>query len=240
VPGFPGLGELGYSTRGSRVGYIVTGGMDGTHWGAIASGVGGIATAGALFVSLVLLRQQMRDQRRARADRHQEHASHMAFWVELAEYNERDGDVVIVAHYANTSLQPAMSILMAVGIRKDVWADGGAPGADVGEQWSPVAIGPGYEGTYSFRLEGMPVPVVRLAGQYGDPAIIGELHFTDSSGVGWVRTSRGQLIERRSALWLTLMPMSLSERDAALRESERSKQGMRERMLFWALNHLRP
>jgi hypothetical protein len=176
--------------------------MDGTHWGAIASGVGGIATAGALLVSLVLLRQQMRDQRRARLDRHREHASHVSFWALLAAADEPNGGVVIDAHFANTSPQPAMDILVLAGIRGNVWADAGtADGADheqVAHEWSSVAIGPNFEGHREFRLEALPPSVVHLAKEYGDPAIVGELHFTDEAGVDWARTARGQLIERRS------------------------------------------
>jgi hypothetical protein len=213
------------------------------HWGAITAGVGGIATAGALLVSLVLLRQAMRDQRRARADRHREHASHVAFWAELSGYDDRIGVVAIRAHYANTSLQPAMNILMLAGIRGDVWTDArtadDADHQEIVDELSLVAIGPGDQNTRSFRLRGLPGSVVQKVEQYDDDAVIGELHFTDGAGVDWVKTSRGLLIERSSPLWLSLIPLSLSARDAALREAEAGKGGIRQRLLFWAISHLR-
>jgi hypothetical protein len=128
--------------------------MDGTHWGAVAAGIGGLATAGALLVSLALLRQQMRDQRQAQSDRHREHASHVAFWAELGEIDERTGDVAIVMHYANTSLRPVMNILMVAGIGGELGA--GADHRETDVQQELVAIGPGDEGTIGFRLEGVP------------------------------------------------------------------------------------
>jgi hypothetical protein len=79
-------------------GYTVAAARDGTYSGTITAGVGGIATAGALLVSLFLMRQQMRDLRRARVDRHREHASHVAFWAELITADEHSGDVPVVAH----------------------------------------------------------------------------------------------------------------------------------------------
>jgi hypothetical protein len=215
----------------------------GTHWGAIAVGVGGIATAAALLVSLFLLAQQMRDRRQARADRRLDHASHIAFWLELNGVDEKRGDVGILAHVENTSARPAMSLALFVGIRGDVWADASSADGTEHDQvfgdWSAVAVGPGDKERHHFTLEELPQSVIELVAEYKDPAIIGELLFSDAAGVGWVRTARGQLIERGSALWVSLMPLSLTQRDAHLRESAQPHGGIKQRLLYWAIARLR-
>lgn len=97
--------------------------MGGTHWGAIAAGVGGIATAGALLVSLFLLMQQIRNQQQDRLDRHREHASHVGFWLERPEVDDVARELVVCAHYANTSSQPVLAISMVVGFTIPITAN---------------------------------------------------------------------------------------------------------------------
>lgn len=102
-----------------------------------------------------------------------------------------------------------MAITMRAGFRADVWADAcTANGVDHQEKHGEehaVAIGPGDKGTWSVRLKGLPGSVIQNVAQEDDDAIIGELYFTDATGVGWVKTSRGQLIERTSPLWVSLI-----------------------------------
>lgn len=216
---------------------------EGAHWGAIAAGIGGIATAGALFVSLVLLRQQLGEARRARLERYREHASSIAFWVELASVDRAHGSVTIRAHIQNASTRPAMRPAAILGLRADVWANASAADhVDTEEsaaQWSWVAIPPGPEVTVVRSLTDLPEPVLRLVQDYEHEVVIGELLFTDASGTDWVRTGRGDLIERRSELWATLISLSVSQRDARLREPTQLRPGLRQRLLYWLMARLR-
>jgi hypothetical protein len=180
----------------------------------------------------------IREQRRARLDRHREHASHIAFWVELAEVDEDLGDVAILTHFANTSKQPALNVMIFAGIRRDAWiTGGGADGLPSYYCWNTVAIGPGVEDVRTIRLERVPASVVRLVDAYGDEAVIGELHFTDSSGFGWVRCGSGQLIGRTSALWESMAALSPAARDDRLRLGTLQPR-LRRRLLLRSIRRL--
>jgi hypothetical protein len=194
------------------------------HWTNIAVAVGGLATAGALLVSLFLLRQQMRSQGQARQDRHLDHASHISFWLTFqyadeatdSVYGSAEPVVNIRVHIANSSLQPAMSVLVMTGIRRDVWHDASikdkAEYEEVVKEWSAVAIAPGDRQDFPISLS-VPRSVAEIVADYQESAIIGECSFIDASGIGWIRTHTGTLIERRSAEWVSSMTLSLAERD---------------------------
>jgi hypothetical protein len=215
--------------------------MSGTHWATIASSVGGLATAGALLVSLFLLGQQMREQRRARTERYREHASNISFWLEISRIYHALSKVVVTAHIENTSARPAMEILLLAGVRNDIWhAVSAGRNTKLDEQvaqWSTVAVGPQSKVERLVDVE-LPRPVIQLVDQYKNDVIIGELHFTDAAGFGWVRTSDGQLIESKSALWISMIPLSLSQRDAQRRQALAPRRGIRQRFLHWAISHL--
>jgi hypothetical protein len=193
--------------------------MNGTHWGAIAIGVGGIATAAALFVSLILLRMQVGEQRRVRADRHREHASCVALWLEPAAV-AGPGIVEIRAHMSNTSNRPAMNVRVNVGLELEIWEEAsredGEDYRDVVGEWTAAAIGPASQIDRVVKLEGLPASVTRSVEQYQVPCGIGELAFTDDSGFQWIRTARGELFERGSRQWADVWPMSIAERDDML------------------------
>jgi hypothetical protein len=204
------------------------------HWANIAMSVGGLATAGALLVSLLLLRQQMRNQRQAQQDRHRDHASNISFWITLANaepdidqvYGSDEPVVKAGVHIVNASTRPAMSVLVLAGIRGDIWSDASAQDGsmheEVSAQWDAVAIAP--QDTRVFTLEmAVPKSVARIVADYKDAALIGELFFSDAAGVSWVRTHAGDLIERRSAEWINSIPLSLTERD----ERRRNHPGLR-------------
>jgi hypothetical protein len=220
-----------------------------THWGAVAAGVGGIATAFALLVSLYLLGQQLADRRRAQFDRHRDHASNIGFWVTLSAvaakadevYGPSTPGVAVMAHLVNTSGRAVTNILVLVGLRADVWRD--ASKADKVEyqervaEWRAVAIGPHTaDDPKPLKVE-LPESAARLVDEYQDVAVIGELLFTDASGVGWVKASSGELIERKSAIWTSMIPLSLAARDE-LRGADRRGGGLRDRLLYWLVNRL--
>lgn len=200
---------------------MVTADMDWIYWAAIASGVGGIATAGALFVSLGLLRQQMGELRQARLDRRRNHASSIAFWIELGEVDDTHGTVFMRAHVQNTSNQPVINVEMQAGVRGDVWAEATAQDSadypEVINRWDAVAVGPEDKLTLDRSLEGLPPSVMRRVASIGDSTLIGELHFTDASAVEWIRTARGLLVERLDARWMKVQFQPLGKRDEMLR-----------------------
>jgi hypothetical protein len=135
---------------------------DGTHWGAVAGGIGGVATGAALLASLFLLAQTMRDRRQTRLDRHREHASNISFWMALSSatvtpdevYGPEAPGVLLSIHIRNTSDRPAMKPLLLAGVRADVWRQ--ANNADEEEheelvkEWSEVALDPA--GRWDFKL----------------------------------------------------------------------------------------
>lgn len=212
----------------------------GTHWANIAVSVGGLATAGALLVSLLLLWQQMRNQRQAQRDRHLDHARNISFWITLAStddgtnsvYGRGTPTVTANVHIVNASAQPAMSVLAMVGIRADIWRDASAKDdvqhEERGAEWNSVAIAPHDAKTFALSVE-VPKSVAEIVADYKDPALIGELHFTDAAGIDWVRTHTGLLIERRSASWIDGIPLSLAKRDERRKNSSRhgDKKGRR-------------
>ena len=166
-------------------------------WANIAAGVGGLATAGALMVSLFLLWQQMRNQRQAQRDRHLDHASQISFWITLASsvsdtdpvYGPEKPLVAAGVRTVNASPWPAMSVLVLVGIRADVWRDASAKDKtkydEDGKEWKQVAIAPHTTKAFTLDLE-VPRSVAEIVTDYGDPALIGELFFTDAAGVDWI------------------------------------------------------
>lgn len=133
----------------------------------------------------------------------------------------RDGfsipEVAVDVHFVNTSQRPVMSILALVGVRADVWRDASAKDKishdESAAQWNAVAIAPGEAKEFTLSMQ-VPRSVVEIVADYKDPALIGELLFTDAVGIDWVRTHTGELIERRSAQWIAGIPLSLSERQA--------------------------
>lgn len=204
--------------------------MNGTHWGTIAVGVGGIATAGALLISLTLLGMQIGEQRRVRADRHREHASCVALWLELEAVDACEPGIVEVrAHITNTSNRPAMDVTGEVGIELGLWEaaeeEDGEEVRDVIDTWKAAAIGPASQIERVFKLERLPPSVTRLVEQWQVPCVIGELAFTDASGVEWIKTGRGELMERESRKWAGILAYSLTERDDKL--TRRSQPWMR-------------
>jgi hypothetical protein len=126
----------------------------------------------------------------------------------------------------NTSDQPVMSVLVAAGVRRDIWHDAGAAdGKDLeerGVEWSAVAIAP--DDDLNVRLDlTVPASVATIVADYGDVALIGELLFTDAAGVDWVRTHDGHLLDRRSADWVNTIHLSLGQRDELRRKQEWDK-----------------
>src|SRR4029077_8148581 len=128
-----------------RVAYVHASGIP---WATIFSSLGGLATAGALLVSFVLLWQQMRPQRQADQDRRRDHASHISFWLTLdaifpepghyifpepghyesvgakgitGSSERREPGIDIKLHILNTSERPAKSVHAQLGLRSDVW-----------------------------------------------------------------------------------------------------------------------
>jgi hypothetical protein len=208
----------------------------GINWTNLAIAVGGLATAGALLVSLFLLRQQIRNQRQAQQDRHLDHASHISFWLTLQDVDDgtdpvyRSGKpaVRVGVHLVNSSLQPAMSVLVTIGIRRDVWHDASVRDKtkydELGTEWSAVAIAPGDKKDFQLSLS-VPRSVTEIVDDYKDPAIVGELFFTDALGVSWVRTHTGTLIERGSAEWISSIPLGLAERAERRRNSQQADRG---------------
>jgi hypothetical protein len=206
----------------------------GIPWATIFSSLGGLATAGALLVSLVILWQQMRTQRQADQDRRRDHASHISFWFTLdaifpepgayelrggqgwGGWNRREPGIDIKLHIFNTSERPAKSVRAQLGLRGDVWRNAGAADhAPIGErttEWTAVAIKPGARLKVDCSLD-LPESAAAIIEHYGEEAIIGELLFTDAAGVDWVETHDGRLIERRSAAWTKNMNLSLAQRD---------------------------
>jgi hypothetical protein len=193
----------------------------GTPWASIFESIGGVATAGALLVSLLLLRQQLANQKRADQDRRRLHASHISFWL---EYNGSRSTAVaglsflsVRMHIMNTSLQPAMSVLALVGLRIDVWRDASAEQRVA--EWSRVAIAPGEDVIEMITLQ-VESSVSSLVHDRGASAIIGELLFTDSAGVPWVRTQSGDLLDRDSHY---LASLNLADRDERRRQPSASQ-----------------
>ena len=201
-------------------------------WASIFSGLGGLATAGALVVSLIVLRQNNKTQQQAQQDRHREHASQISFWLtlssvddaEVARYAPEAPGIEITVHAANTSDRPAMGILALTGVRTDVWRDAAAAdGVELDEravEWNAVAIAPGERLEIPLYLK-TPDSVVKIVADYRDDALIGELLFTDAAGVDWVRTHDGRLIERRSAEWAENIHLSLGGRYEQRRNKRR-------------------
>jgi hypothetical protein len=201
----------------------------GIPWATIASSVGGMATAGALLVSLAVLWQNNRTQQQAQQDRHREHASQVSFWLTLSSvvptsYAAQAQGIEMTVHVVNTSTRPAMAVLALVGVRSDVWRDAGTTDGlateERGVQWRAVAVGPGERHDVVLHLEA-PAAVVKIVADYGNDALIGELLFTDAAGVSWVRTHDGHLIERRSDEWAENMHMSLGQRHEQRRNKPR-------------------
>lgn len=192
----------------------------GTPWATIFMSLGGLATAGALLVSLVVLRQQIQAQRLVQQDRHLDHASHISFWLTLdGIFRRRDGappEVQIILHIANTSERPAMRALALAGIRADVWRDASAADGvrieEHGVEWRTVAVAPGDALAENLGLV-VPESVATIVENYGEEALVGELLFTDAAGAAWVRTHNGQLIDRRSPVYAENMYLSLAARD---------------------------
>lgn len=201
-----------------------------TDWTNIAVAVGGLATAGTLAVSLALLWQQIRGQRDERVRERLEHASQIAFWPELVQVDINDdplhpGDrpcITVQAHIVNTSTRPAMSVLALVGVRADIWLDASAQDdnkiSEIVGEWSAVAIAPNSVKTPMINLE-VPNAVAHIVAEYGDPSIVGELYFTDASGISWIRTSDGRLIEADTQEWSQTIHLSLAKRDELRRQS---------------------
>jgi uncharacterized membrane protein YebE (DUF533 family) len=209
----------------------------GISWATIATSVGGVATAGALLVSLFVLWQNNKTQRQAQQDRHREHASHISFWITLVNveeyYNERHArpgpKIEMTLHVVNTSDRPAMAVLALAGVRSDVWRDAAtADGVERMEEraaeWTAVAVAPGDHQEIPLDLKA-PRSVVKIVADYCDDALIGELHFTDAAGVDWVRTHDGRLIERRSPAWAKNLHLSLGQRDEQRRNLPRRARG---------------
>lgn len=229
--------------------HVASPASNGTHWANLFMAIGGVATAGALLVSLILLRQQMRDQRRARRDRRIQHATQVSFWLgfwEVVILSDPDHpnapEVKMEAHIANLATQPAMAPLVIVGVRRDLWAKAQAASTRPIEEgtmdWPhPEAIGPGGKANIILNVP-LPVPVAYELDKLQEAAIIGELRFTDAYGVGWVRTSDGKLIERNSARWTSVMHLSLSERHARLTQESAAGGGLRTRLVRRLLDYL--
>jgi hypothetical protein len=203
----------------------------GTPWATIFTSLGGLATAGALLVSLVILWQQIQTQRQVQEDRHRDHASHISFWLELdGIFRKRDGsppEVQITLYMTNTSERPAMRVLALAGIRADVWRNASAAdGAKVeehGVEWETVALAPGDAPTEQLALI-VPESVATMVEEYGREALVGELLFTDAAGMPWVRTQDGQLIDRQSPVYAKSEHLSLAARDEQRRyESHKAK-----------------
>jgi hypothetical protein len=193
--------------------------LDGTHWAAIFTSIGGLATAGALLVSLILLRQQMRELRQGRLDRRREQASSIGFWLESGGIDS-EGDVAMLAHVVNTSKLPAMTARVEVGLELAAWRDASAPNGKAWPQktdhWSADAVAPASTQTLNMYLQALPDSVARQVRRSVSSAIIGELSFTDASGVHWIRTARGHLMEGNSPQWMALALSTLAERADAL------------------------
>jgi hypothetical protein len=166
--------------------------VGGTHWGAIASGVGGIATAGALFISLILLRIQQRDLRQARADQHKKHASRLAFWVELGAVDADADTVEVIAHIENTSDRPFLRLTAEVGLNFS---------SSIGK-WAAAAIGPRAEITPTFVFNDVDPLRFESVGR-NDWEVFGELRFHDAAGWLWLRTGP-VLLELTMEVWDTL------------------------------------
>jgi hypothetical protein len=120
-----------------------------------------------------------------------------------------------------------MAIFASVGVRNDIWRDASAKDktthARSATDWSTVAIAPDDPKKFALTMK-VPKSVAEIVIDYKDPAVIGELLFTDAAGVDWVRTHTGELIERRSARWRAGIPLSLSERvELRIGSSSRSK-----------------
>jgi hypothetical protein len=205
----------------------------GIPWATVATSVGGLAAAGALLISLLVLWQNNKTQRQAQQDRHREHASHISFWIALVNveefFNEKHArpgpKIEMTLHVVNTSDRPAMAILALAGVRSDVWRDAAtADGAERVEEraaeWTAVAVAPGDHQEILLDVRA-PRSVVRIVADYRDDALIGELHFTDAAGVDWVRTHDGRLIERRSPEWAKNVHLSLGQRDEQRRNPSR-------------------
>lgn len=196
----------------------------GIPWTSIFAGIGGLATAGALLVSLVVLWQQIRTQQQAQQDRHRDHASHISFWLTLGHEPLPAGvevwfeapNIKIQLHMVNTSDRPAMAAMAMVGVRSDVWRDAGTAAQEALEEraaeWTTVAIAPSEKLDVPLKFD-VPESVADIVGEYGADALIGELLFTDAAGVNWVRTHSGRLIERSSAEWADNIYLSLAGRD---------------------------
>ena len=215
------------------------------HWANIAMSIGGLATVGALLISLFLLRQQLRDQREARQEKRREHASHISFWLTLegcddgniSQFGDGTGipEISVGVHIVNTSPRPVMSVMVLAGVRNDIWRDASARDRATheknGVEWNAVAIPPNGTERLSLPMK-VPKSVVEIVIDYKDSALIGELLFTDAAGVDWVRTHTGELIARRSARWRAGIPLSLSERDEM--RSSRLSRPKAQRIERWA------
>lgn len=199
--------------------------VGGTPWATIFTSLGGLATAGALLISLVVLWQQIRTQRQVQQDRHREHASHISFWLTLeGTFRKRDGtppEVQITLHMTNTSERPAMRMLALVGIRADVWRNASAAdGVRIEEhdvEWRAVALAPDDRLTERLGLV-VPESVATIVEDCGEEALVGELLFTDAAGVAWVKTHDGQLIDRKSSVYAKNIYLSLAARDEQRQE----------------------
>jgi hypothetical protein len=213
----------------SALPHVVSAHAAGIPWATIFSSAGGLATAGALLISLAVLRQSNRTQRQAQQDRHREHASHISFWLTLlpavpGAHALKVPGIQVTIHVVNTSELPAMAVVATAGIRSDIWRDAGiADGVKLEErtaEWTAVAIAPGERPEIPLHLEA-PISVEKIVTKYGDGALIGELLFTDAAGVDWTRTHDGRLIERRSADWGKNAHMSLGQREEQHRSNPR-------------------
>ena len=95
--------------------------------GDVATWVGGLATAVALFLTWRLLRITRQEQRAARADERQKQARLVSAWCENVQPASTDAYSKVTVSLQNLSEEPIYDVRVAVGAS---WLDDGLPPAE--------------------------------------------------------------------------------------------------------------
>jgi hypothetical protein len=190
-----------------------------SHWipaGNWAEWVGSVLAGVSLVVLAVGLHRERQarrqDENERKTERRVRHARHAAVWLTVtgggtttASPTGMVADVRVTV--VNTSDQPLYNCFVSSIV--DV------PGASAVNQWVIGTLPPHAQPDRSAHFDVLPSVDVN---DIDNSRLVAEFMFTDSNGVGWVRTHYGQLVESFSEEWTSRMPLSTLERCRQLKQ----------------------
>lgn len=154
------------------------------QWGDVATWVGGIATAIALFLTYGLLRITRREQRELQAEKRQAQARLISAWTGQLQRVPGDPAYSVKVTLRNSSHEPVYGLRAAVGFS---WS---TKGSKFAEAKIVYLMPPGRSQQENVELDS----TQRRADATGPPLPV-ELLFSDAAGKHWHRNRYGRLVE---------------------------------------------